>query len=65
MKVLITGSNGLLGSTLFDYLTLKGEIVERFNRNNFSWKSHKLNIDQFIGFDYIIHTNRGWGLLLL
>lgn len=56
MKILITGSNGLLGSTLFDYLTLKGEFVERFNRNNFSWKSHKLNINQFIGFDYIIHT---------
>ena len=56
MKVLITGSNGLLGSTLFDYLTLKGETVERFDRHNFSWKSHKLNIDQFVGFDYIIHA---------
>lgn len=56
MKVLITGSNGLLGSALYDYLTLKGEIVERFNRNNFSWKSHKLNIDQFIRFDCIIHA---------
>ena len=56
MKILITGSNGLLGSTLFDYLTLKGETVERFNRNNFSWKSHKLNIDQFIDYDCIIHA---------
>lgn len=56
MKILITGSNGLLGSTLFDYLTLKGEFVERFNRNNFSWDSHKLNIDQFITFDCIIHA---------
>ncbi|MDB4228473.1 NAD(P)-dependent oxidoreductase [Flavobacteriaceae bacterium] len=56
MKVLITGSNGLLGSTLFEYLTLKGEIVERFNRNNFSWKSHKLNIDQFTDYDCIIHA---------
>ena len=56
MNILITGSTGQLGSSLYEYLTLKGESVTRFNRDDFSWISHQHNIDQFVLFDCIIHT---------
>lgn len=56
MKVLITGASGLLGSALLEYLTIQGVIVERFNREKFSWREHNLNIEQLTGFDCVIHA---------
>ncbi len=56
MKILITGSSGLLGSTLYDYFTNQGEIVERFNRATFSWENHSDNIEKLVNFDCIVHT---------
>lgn len=56
MKILITGASGLLGSALFEYLTTRGETVERFNRNTFSWQNHKANIEKLTGFDCVIHA---------
>lgn len=56
MKILITGANGLLGSTLFEYLTNQGETVERFNRITFSWHDHNSNVEQLKKYDCIIHA---------
>ena len=56
MKILITGSSGLLGSYLFEFLKMNGESVKRFNRNKLSYRNNQTNIDQLIGFDCIIHA---------
>lgn len=56
MKILITGANGLLGSTIFDYLTEKGENVFKYNRSDFSWIDQKKNILALRNFDVVIHA---------
>ena len=56
MKILITGSSGLLGSYLFEFLKMNGESVKRFNRDKLSYRNNQTNIDQLIGFDCIIHA---------
>lgn len=56
MKILITGGSGLLGNSLFKYFTTRGEDVHRYNRNDFSWRHHKININYLLDYDCIIHA---------
>lgn len=53
MRVLVTGTSGIVGSKVFDYLSSKGETVTRFKRDEFSWKD---NINLLSEFDCIIHA---------
>jgi dTDP-4-dehydrorhamnose reductase len=56
MKILITGSSGILGSSLCSYFSQQGEQVETLNRNIFSWTSHDENIKILKGIDCVIHA---------
>jgi dTDP-4-dehydrorhamnose reductase len=56
MNVLVTGSSGLLGSTLCSYFAQQGEQVITLDRNVFSWASHDENIKNLRGIDCIIHA---------
>ena len=56
MKILITGSRGLLGSTVLEYLKYQSETVRSLDRDEFSWHEHRTNIEQLIGFDCVIHA---------
>jgi dTDP-4-dehydrorhamnose reductase len=56
MNILITGSSGLLGSSIFEHLKNQGENVIRFNRDDFSWVDQKKNIENFKGIDIVIHA---------
>lgn len=56
MNILITGSGGLLGSSMMDLFKSQGESVHGFNRESFSWDSHHRNIELLKGVDCIIHA---------
>jgi dTDP-4-dehydrorhamnose reductase len=56
MNILVTGSSGLLGSTICSYFAQQGEQVKTFDRNAFSWTSHDENIKNLRGIDCIIHA---------
>ena len=54
--MLITGANGLLGSELCSHFELKGEQISKFHRAKLSWIDHRVNINQLIPFDCIVHS---------
>lgn len=56
MRILITGATGMLGSDLVEHLRNKGEMVERFDRENISWEHQASNIEILSGFDCIVHA---------
>jgi dTDP-4-dehydrorhamnose reductase len=56
MNILITGSRGLVGSSLYDYLSNKNENVSRFDRETFSWSDNSLNVSVLRNFDVVIHA---------
>jgi dTDP-4-dehydrorhamnose reductase len=56
MKILVTGSSGLIGTTLCDYLKSRGEDIDVLNRDLFSWSDHGNNIERLSDYDCIVHT---------
>lgn len=56
MRVLVTGTSGIVGSKIFDHLVSKGENVACFKRSEFSWADNQVNIKLLREFDCIIHA---------
>jgi len=56
MTVLITGSTGILGSAITEYLTQQGESIIRFDRKEFRWADIRANSEKLNEIDCIIHA---------
>ena len=56
MKILVTGASGLIGSTLCKYLTERGQDVEIFDRDAFSFNKKTRNMKALEKFDCIVHA---------
>lgn len=56
MKVLVTGANGLLGSSICELLTARHFEVYKLNRRDFSWDCNDKNVELLRKFDIVIHA---------